>query len=117
MASLTTQVTDSLHGQPADGMHVEVFWLGPNDAIHPIREMVTGPDGRPSRPAMVGREFERGEYELRFRVGDYFRAFSIIEAEPRFLGVIAVRIGIADAEQDHHVHLVVSPWSYTVFRG
>ncbi len=117
MAILTTQVFDSLHGRPADGVHVEVFWLGPNDAIHPIREMVTGEDGRTTKPLMAGEEFERGEYELRFHMGAYFRENAVVEAEPRFLNVVSVRLSIADADQDHHVPLVVSPWSYTVFRG
>lgn len=117
MAALTTQVFDTLHGRPADGVHVEVFWLGPNDAIHPIREMVTVEDGRTTKPLMGGDEFERGEYELRFHVGAYFREHSVVEVEPRFLNVISVRIAIADADQDYHVPLVVSPWSYTVYRG
>lgn len=117
MPALTTQVLDTLHGRPADGLHVEVFWLGPNDAVHPIREMVTGEDGRTAKPLMSGEELERGEYELRFHVGAYFRENAVVEPEPRFLEVVAVRIGIADPDLDHHVPLVVSPWSYTVFRG
>lgn len=117
MSSLTTRITDSLHGRPADGMHIEVFWLGPNDAIHPIREMETGPDGAPARPLISGDELQCGDYELRIRAGDYFRANSVVEVEPRFLNIISVRIAIADTDQDYHVPVVISPWSYTVFRG
>lgn len=117
MATLTTQIFDSLHGRPAEGVHIEVFWLGPNDAIHPIREMVTGEDGRTAKPLMAGEEFERGEYELRFHIGAYFRENAVVDLEPRFLGVVTVRVGIADPERSYHVPLVVSPWSYTVFRA
>jgi len=117
MPRLTTQIFDSLHGRPAEGLHVEVFVTGPNDALHPIREMETNGEGRPPRPLLSGDELERGEYELRFRTGDYFRQNAVIEVEPRFLNVVVVRLAVADPDADYHVPLVVSPWSYTVFRG
>ncbi|MFM2044190.1 MAG: hydroxyisourate hydrolase [Pseudomonadota bacterium] len=117
MASLTTKVIDSLHGRPADGMHVEVFWLGPNDAVHPIREMVIDMEGQTIRPLMAGEELERGEYELRFRAGDYFRENGVVEVEPRFLNVVSIRVSIADPDEDYHVPLIISPWAYTVHRG
>lgn len=117
MARLTIRITDSLTGQPADGVHIEVFWLGPNDAVHPLRETVTGPDGSPRRPLLEGQELDRGEYLLNLNAGDYYRAAGVVEVEPRFLQVVAIRVAIADPEQDYHVPVVLGPWSYTVFRG
>ena len=58
-----------------------------------------------------------GVVELRFHVGDYFRAQGLALAEPPFLDVVPVRFAIADADQHYHVPLLCSPWSYATYRG
>ncbi|HYC02859.1 MAG TPA: hydroxyisourate hydrolase [Azospirillaceae bacterium] len=117
MASLTAQIFDTQHGRPAEGVEVEVFALGPNDAVHPIRVAATGADGRADRPLLHDGELEKGDYELHLHLGPYFRAAGVVEAEPRFLNIVSVRIGVADPDADIHVTVAVSPWSYTVFRA
>jgi 5-hydroxyisourate hydrolase-like protein (transthyretin family) len=51
-----------------------------------------------------------GEYELIFHAGDYF-------GERQFLDQIPVRFKISDAAGKYHVPLLVSPWSYSTYRG
>ena len=37
--------------------------------------------------------------------------------EPPFLDEVVIRFGIAAADQHYHVPLLVSPWSYSTYRG
>ena len=37
--------------------------------------------------------------------------------EPNFLSQVSLDFGIANADQHYHVPLLVSPWSYSTYRG
>ena len=52
-------------------------------------------------------------YELIFDVGPYFA----LDGEVVFLDRIPVRFGISDISKPYHVPLLVSPWSYSTYRG
>ena len=39
-----------------------------------------------------------------------------IEADPPFLDTVVIRFAV-NAEEDYHVPLLVSPWSYSTYRG
>jgi 2-oxo-4-hydroxy-4-carboxy-5-ureidoimidazoline decarboxylase len=62
-----------------------------------------------------------GVYELRFSIGDYFRAQGAGRgaelADPPFLDVVPLRFSVAEAEGHYHVPLVCSPWGYSTYRG
>ncbi len=58
-----------------------------------------------------------GRYEIAFHVGAYFRGLGANAADPPFLEVVPVRFAIADPHGHYHVPLLVSPWSYTTYRG
>ena len=98
--SLSTHILDTARGRPAAGVAVE---LTCPDGTR--RSVVTDGDGR----AALG-DTMAGEYELVFAVGDYF-------GERAFLDRVPVRFTIADADAHYHVPLLVSPWSYSTYRG
>ena len=50
-------------------------------------------------------------------MADYFRAAGVALPQPPFLDVVTLRFGIADADAHYHVPLLVSPWSYSTYRG
>ena len=75
-----------------------------------LRSVQTNSDGRTDAPLLSGDEMKPGNYELIFFVGDYF-------GERRFLDRVPVRFVISDATAKYHVPLLVSPWSYTTYRG
>jgi 5-hydroxyisourate hydrolase len=52
-----------------------------------------------------------------FEVAGYFRARGVALAEPNFLGQVSLDFGIAEPDQHYHVPLLVSPWSYSTYRG
>ncbi len=117
MGRLTTHVLDTSRGLPAAGLHLEVMFLEDNDAVHPLKEVVTNADGRTDRPLLEGAEFTAGEYELRFHVGAYFRTLGLVLPDPPFLDVVSIRFGVANPDLHTHVPLLVSPYGYSTYRG
>jgi 5-hydroxyisourate hydrolase len=116
LGQLTTHVLDTCSGTGAAGVVVEVRRLEPphNELLN---RLVTDSAGRCATPLLQGGDFGRGQYELSFRVGDYFRGKGVALPEPAFIDVAVVRFGVASPEQHYHVPLLVSPWSYSVYRG
>jgi hydroxyisourate hydrolase len=112
---LTTHVLDVSRGRPAAGVEVELWREGVL-----VTAAETNADGRTDAPLLAAGALERGFYELRFAVGPYFAA---VEgdgppvSDPPFLDVVPVRFGVADADAHHHVPLLVTPWSYSTYRG
>jgi 5-hydroxyisourate hydrolase len=115
MATLTTHVLNIATGTPAVGMRVELRALSETSA--PPRTTHTNADGRCSEPLLRGPDFRVGRYSLTFHVGTYFRSQGLVVAEPAFLDEVVIAFGIADAERNYHVPLLVSPWSYSTYRG
>src|SRR3954452_9099560 len=106
---LTTHVLDVAKGGPAAGVEIS---LGRDGAV--VACGTTNADGRTDAP--MAESLEVGEYELRFAVGAYFAGSDAV-SDPPFLDVVPVRFGIADADAHHHVPLLVSPCSYSTYRG
>lgn len=116
MARLSTHVLDTMHGRPAAGVAVALYALG-GAAPRLVKTAVTNADGRTDAPLLAGAEVVAGDYELTFAVGAYFAAQGVVLPQPAFLDVVPVRFGIADPAGHYHVPLLVSPWSYSTYRG
>ena len=116
MGQLTTHVLDTSAGVPAAAIRIELHELG-GASPRLLRSVVTGTNGRCTAPLLAEAEFRAGLYTLTFFVAAYFRARGVSLPSPPFLDEIIVRIGIAEAEQHYHVPLLISPWSYSVYRG
>ena len=105
--SLTTHVLDTTRGLPAAGMTIELWSVDQSKMLKTVR---TNSDGRTDAPLLAAGEMAAGNYELIFFVGDYF-------GERRFLDRVPVRFVISDPATKYHVPLLVSPWSYSTYRG
>jgi len=116
MGKLTTHVLDTANGRPGAGIKVELFALS-GDARRALKTVTTNDDGRCDAPLLEGPAFAAGEYELVFHAGDYFAARGVQVPTPRFVDRVVLRFGIADAGAHYHVPLLVSPWSYSTYRG
>ena len=114
---LSTHVLDTQAGRPAAGVAIELVELSRLGASRLIAKAVTNSDGRTDAPLVHSRPLPAGRYELRFAVGNYFAALGVPQAAPPFLDVVPVRFGIAEPEGHLHVPLLVTPWSYTTYRG
>ncbi|MET0497612.1 MAG: hydroxyisourate hydrolase [Steroidobacteraceae bacterium] len=115
MGKLTTHVLDVSNGIPAAGVRIELHALSGQPQF--LLEVTTGPDGRCASPLMDGAGFLSGRYSLTFHLGEYFRARGVALPDPAFFDEAVIRFGIASAEQHYHVPLLISPWSYSVYRG
>ena len=107
MSALTTHVLDTACGQPASGMKIELWSLEKKTLLKTVQ---TNKDGRTDSPLLEGSAMAAGSYELIFFVGDYF-------GEKQFLDRVPVRFTISGASAKYHVPLLVSPWSYSTYRG
>jgi 5-hydroxyisourate hydrolase len=115
MGRLTTHVLDTASGCPGAGIVVTVYRL--DGGRREIARTVTNDDGRCDRPLLEGDALQAGKYEIVFAAGDYFRAQGLDLPEPPFVDEVALRFGIASTDQHYHVPLLVSPWSYSTYRG
>ncbi len=115
-AKLSTHVLDTAHGCPAQGMKIEL-WSRTDGKERLLKAIQTNADGRTDLPLLTAEEMRTGDFELVFHVGDYFAGKSAIAPGLRFLDLVPVRFGIADATASYHVPLLCSPWSYSTYRG
>ena len=115
---LTTHVLDVARGRPAEGVPIELVRLDGGDGDGVVATAMTNADGRTDAPLLGPGALEVGVYELRFAVGPYFAAAGGEGTDdPAFLDVVPVRFGVADAGAHFHVPLLVTPWSYSTYRG
>ncbi|RYX91640.1 MAG: hydroxyisourate hydrolase [Comamonadaceae bacterium] len=114
---LSTHVLDTMHGTPAAGMSVALYTTGANAAVL-VREFNLDSDGRaPGGPLYDGSSLKKGTYRLVFDVAAYFRGRGVTLPDPSFLDKVTLDFGVADTSQHYHVPLLVSPWSYSTYRG
>jgi 2-oxo-4-hydroxy-4-carboxy-5-ureidoimidazoline decarboxylase len=113
---LSTHVLDNVSGKPAMGVTVSLYEVGAS-ARALLIETVTNADGRTDQPLMAGGPLRIGSYELHFAVADYFAANGATQSDPPFLDVVPIRFSIAEPEGHYHVPLLVTPWSYSTYRG
>ncbi|GGB37433.1 hydroxyisourate hydrolase [Virgibacillus dakarensis] len=115
--SLSTHVLDTVQGSPAKGMKIELWHLGINNHRTLIRQVETNNDGRVDTPLLTEGDAKPGEYELIFYVAEYFLGRGEKLSEPPFLDKVPIRFGIADPGSHYHVPLLITPWSYSTYRG
>tara|TARA_B110001454_G_C12504244_1_gene344068 strand:- start:89 stop:430 length:342 start_codon:yes stop_codon:yes gene_type:complete len=112
MTKLTTHALDTYSGKPAKGMKVDVYFV--SEKREKIKSILLNNNGR-SDEALVDM-LKIGSYELIFHVGEYFK--KIVELDnPAFLNEVPIKFGISNPKEKYHVPLLVSPWSYSTYRG
>jgi 5-hydroxyisourate hydrolase len=116
MGRLTTHVLDTATGRPAQSMRIELHRLD-GSVRQLVADLVTNEDGRCDGPLLEDDAFTVGVYELTFHAGAYFDAIGLDLPEPKFLDQVPLRFGIADASQHYHVPLLISPFSFSTYRG
>ena len=116
MGHLSTHVLDTANGCPAAGMRITLQRL---DATGPVtlKSLALDHDGRAGGPLLDAAAMAVGRYRLLFEVAPYFRARGAALPEPPFIDVVQIDFGMADAAGHYHVPLLVSPWSYSTYRG
>jgi 5-hydroxyisourate hydrolase len=117
MGHLSTHVLDTMNGCPAAGMAVELHCVS-DAGTKLVKALALNADGRSGDgPLLDAAAMAAGRYRLTFAVAAYFRARGVALPEPPFIDVVQIDFGIADAAGHYHVPLLVSPWSYSTYRG
>ena len=112
---LTTHVLDTFNGSPGSGINGCLYKLEDQNKTK-ILDFELNTEGRTDKPILANENFIIGKYELVFYCGDYFKNFTDLY-KPYFLDDVVIRFGINDRSQHYHVPLLISPWSYTTYRG
>ncbi|MGF1698984.1 hydroxyisourate hydrolase [Photobacterium makurazakiensis] len=116
MGQLTTHVLDTAHGLPGAEIPVELYRLDGN-TTELLNSVYTNADGRTDTPMLAGNDFKTGKYQLIFHTADYFKQQGVALPEHPFLDDVVIRFSIADTNEHYHVPLLVSPFSFSTYRG
>jgi len=117
MGKLSTHVLDTANGKPAAGMGLALYRIDPDGFPTLLKTAITNSDGRTDQPLLSAGEMAVGRYEIRFNVSEYFFAVGAPQSDPPFLDVVPLRFAVSDVAANYHVPLLVSPWSYSTYRG
>ncbi len=112
MSAITTHILDVSKGCPARGVPVmleqqtatgwEIVGKGATDEDGRLRDLLNS--------EVI---LQTGNYRLTFDTGNYFSQQKIKSFYPQVTVAFAVR----DAAQHYHVPLLLSPFSYSTYRG
>ena len=90
---------------------------GGGGGITTLQSLRLNADGRADKPLLDAAAMAVGRYRLVFEVAPYFRARGVALPDPPFIDTVQLDFGIADAAGHYHVPLLVSPFSYSTYRG
>jgi len=116
LGRLTTHVLDIAHGKPGGGMAVTLY-RRVADRFEQLASAITNREGRCDAPLLEGEALKTGRYRLVFAAGAYFRSSGVALPDPAFVDEVVLDFGVADPAAHYHVPLLVSPWSYSTYRG
>jgi 5-hydroxyisourate hydrolase len=116
MGRLTTHVLDTAGGLPGADVTFRLY-RRTGDGYELLKSGSTNRDGRCDAPLLEGAAMTAGRYRLVFAAGAYFARRGVATADPPFVDEITLDFGIADVAAHYHVPLLVSPWSYSTYRG
>ena len=111
-AKLSTHVLDLTLGQPAAGMEIELWSL--SGEPRQLKVVTTNADGRTDAPLLAGDELRAGDYQLVFKIKDYFAQRGV---PTTFFVYAAIFFRIEDPAASYHVPLLCTPWAYSTYRG
>lgn len=117
MGFLSTHVLDTANGLPGHNIPISLYRINKGAHKERLGDYITNSDGRCDQPLLEGDAFKIGVYELVFNVADYYRERGMQLPEQAFLDEVVLRFGISDAQEHYHVPLLISPYSYSTYRG
>lgn len=113
---LTMHAIDIWTGLPAAGMRVDLSILD-GQSYRLLHTFDTNKGGRTDQPLFEGETFKRGSYELVLHVEQHYARLGAPMPRPAFLTDVPIRFSIDDPRQRYHVAILLTPWSYSYYRG
>jgi 5-hydroxyisourate hydrolase len=112
MSGISTHVLDLARGKPAAGVVVRLA-RDEGGEWSEISRRKTDADGRVKSMLRENESAASGKYRLHFETSDYFRTQGIDALYP-FIDVV---FEVRNASEHYHVPLLVTPHSYSTYRG
>ncbi|GMK54311.1 hypothetical protein CspeluHIS016_0108970 [Cutaneotrichosporon spelunceum] len=109
---ITCHILDSSVGKPAPGVKVELSQLN-GVQVQVIASGNTDDDGRVTNLLPPTAQLQAGVYKMRFEVGEYFQSRGV----PTFYPFVEITFNYANPSQHYHIPLLLSPFSYSTYRG
>ena len=113
MAILSTHILDSVSGNSATNVRVQLFRLLGDCEKELLFDTRTNQEGR------LSETFDSGggtaeEYELVFHSGDYLGQQNL-QGETPVMDSVVIRLNVRDFERSYHIPLLIAPHNYTVW--
>jgi 5-hydroxyisourate hydrolase len=113
MSAITTHVLDTSIGQPAIGVEVHLEVQDGTDVWRRVGRGATDDDGRLRTLLDATAALAPGTYRLVFQTAAYFGRRGVATFFPH----VSVAFSVSDGAAHYHVPLLISPYSYTIYRG
>lgn len=112
MSKITSHVLDASRGKPAQAVPIALEHYAHGKWVE-LSQAQTNSDGRAPELWKDGMKLETGVYRLTFDTQKYFDSIGIMGFYPS----VPIVFEIHDAAQHYHVPLLISPFSYSTYRG
>ncbi|MGE4444867.1 MAG: hydroxyisourate hydrolase [Candidatus Altimarinota bacterium] len=113
MGKLSTHILDTTIGKPASALEIKLYKKVENN-YELIKTVFSNNDGRCDEALLEKENLQKGGYELIFDVETYFNKQGI---KTEFLKDVVIRFYIEDVAQNYHVPLLITPYSYSTYKG
>lgn len=113
---LTMHAIDIWNGLPAGGIRVDLA-RREGDTYKLIQSFDANQGGRTDTPLFEGASFTRGSYEILLHVEEHYAKRAAAMPRPAFLTNVPIRFSIDDPSQRYHIAILLTPWSYSYYRG
>lgn len=113
MGKLSTHVLDTTIGIPGSNIEIKLYKKSAGK-FELLKITKTNNDGRCDEALLKDEELEEGAYELEFDVASYFESKNI---KSTFLQDVVLRFYIDEKTENYHVPLLITPYSYSTYRG
>ncbi|KAJ1301576.1 hypothetical protein OPQ81_008824 [Rhizoctonia solani] len=109
---ITCHVLDSTLGKPAANVNVRLEAME-GSAFVTLASGQTDSDGRCTNLLPAEPRLKTGVYKMIFHTGEYFEK----DKRDTFYPVVEIIFHLAKPDEHYHIPLLLSPWSYTTYRG
>lgn len=113
---ISIHAVDVSRARKARGLKVSLFRTEA-DRRRLIANGEIAPNALFDHPIVQGEGITEGDYEVEFRVADYYRAQRVEVADPPFLDIVVFPFTITDIARHIHLPFKMTPWGYSLFRG
>ena len=112
MATVSSHVLDSVHGNSAIGIRCQLFQLSGANERRQLFDVHADGEGRIAENVVIDASNRGHEFELVFHGSDYFAGQGL--AVDSIVSTVVIRF-VMDQDRRYHLPLMLSPHSYSTW--